>query len=48
VAPGVLQRDPPLVVVQALIAGRDGNKLGRPTGAYGLAYDRSDQARLFS
>jgi len=27
-------------------AGRDGNRADRPTGAYGLAYDRSDHAML--
>jgi len=27
---------------------RDGNRPGRPIGAYGLAYDRLGQARLFS
>jgi len=27
---------------------RDGNRPGRPTRAYGLAYDRPGQARFFS
>ncbi|AES96321.1 hypothetical protein MTR_5g035700 [Medicago truncatula] len=37
-----------IVQISLLVVCRDGNRSGRPTGAYDLAYDRPGQTRLFS